>query len=38
MTVLMVPDLAEPTPAVASLAAGVYRSLVEVRAALEAWR
>jgi HAD superfamily hydrolase (TIGR01509 family) len=40
MTVLMVPDLAEPTPDVASLAAGVYPSLVEVRAALEAsgWR
>lgn len=37
MTVLMVPDLAEPTPDVARLAAGVYGSLVEVREALEAW-
>jgi HAD superfamily hydrolase (TIGR01509 family) len=38
MTVLMVPDLAEPTPEVARLAAGVYGSLVEVREALEACR
>jgi HAD superfamily hydrolase (TIGR01509 family) len=37
MTVLMVPDLAEPTPDVARLAAGVYGSLVEVREALETW-
>lgn len=37
MTVLMVPDLAEPTPDVVRLAAGVYGSLVELREAMEMW-
>lgn len=37
MTVLMVPDLAEPTPDIARLTAGVYASLVEVRQAMETW-
>ena len=35
MPVLMVPDLAAPTPEIAALTAGVYPSLVELQQALE---
>ena len=37
MPVLMVPDLAAPTPEVAALTAGVFESLDDVRAALASW-
>jgi HAD superfamily hydrolase (TIGR01509 family) len=36
MRVLMVPDLAQPTPEIASLASGVFTSLLEAREALAA--
>ncbi len=38
MTVLMVPDLAQPTPEVAQLTAGVFQSLVDVRKAIDRWQ
>lgn len=38
MTVVMVPDLAPPTPDVAALAAGVFDSLIDVRAAIDGWQ
>ena len=38
MTVVMVPDLAQPTAEIAELTAAVYATLVDVQAALaESW-
>jgi beta-phosphoglucomutase-like phosphatase (HAD superfamily) len=36
MPVVMVPDLAEPTPEIAALAVGVYPSLADVQRAMQA--